>query len=98
MNIKFFKYFNKKQFSVFLKEYGYSLDDVKGFSFVGTERYRGNILKTYFIHFNDGEYEYFKIVLFKNLNEYEQSGLGFRGDKLLSWFESANIRFYKSCW
>ena len=83
-SIKCFKYVNKKYFNVFLKDYGYTLKDIKGFKFVETKQYHGNILKIYSIHFNDGEYEYFKVVCFKSFNEYHQSKLGFNGDKLLS--------------
>ena len=94
-NIKYFKYINTKQFSVFLKEYGYTLDDVKGFSFSDKKQYHNNILKTYNIYFKDGEYEYFKVVYFKSFNEYHQCGLGFNGEKLLEWYQDANIIKYK---
>ena len=82
-SIKCFKYFSKKCFGYFLKKYGYILDDVAGFSFAGQKQYRGNVLKLYNIRFKDGEYEYFKVVTFKNFNEYKQSSLGFNGNKLL---------------
>ena len=82
-NIKYFKYINTKQFNVFLSQYEYTIDDVKGFSYVGKKQYNGNVLKLYSIHFNDGEYEYFEIVYFKSFNEYHQSRLGFNGNKLL---------------
>ena len=94
-NIKYFKYVNTKQFNVFLNEYGYSFKDIKGFKFASETHYNGNVLKTYFIYFNDGEYEHFKVAYFKDFNEYQQAGLGFNGDKLLNIFESANIRKYK---
>ena len=94
-NIKYFKYINTKQFNVFLKEYNYSLDNVKGFSISSVMCYRGNILKTYIVYFNDGEYEYFKVAYFKSFNEYKQTLLGFNGDKLLQIYENANIRKYK---
>ena len=83
-SIKCFKYVNKKCFSYFLNAYGYKLSDVKGFSLVEKKQYRNNILKVYFIHFKDGEKEYFKVATFKNFNEYKQSSLGFNGNKLLS--------------
>lgn len=82
-NIKYFKYVNKDKFNAFLSAYGYKLSDVKGFSFDGQKQYRGNILKIYIIHFNDGEYEYFKVVIFESFNEYYQSKYGFNGNKLL---------------
>ena len=94
-NIKYFKYVNTKQFNVFLNEYGYSFKDIKGFKFVSETRYSGNILKAYFIYFNDGEYEYFKVAYFKDFNEYQQCRSGFKGDKLLNIYENANIRKYK---
>ena len=97
-NIKYFKYFDRKQFNVFLKEYGYAIGDVKGFNLCEQTQYRGNILKIYSIHFNDGEMGCFSAVLFKNFNEYQQTRLGFRGDKLLYWYENANIRLYRVCW
>ena len=81
-NIKCFKYKNTKQFNVFLHSYGYKLDNVKGFSVVGTPYYHGNKLKVYFIHFNDGEKKYFKVAYFKSLNECDQARLGFNCIKL----------------
>ena len=94
-SIKCFKYKNTKHFNVFLKDYGYKLEDVKGFTLSRKKQYHGNILKTYNIHFNDGEYEYFSVVYFKSLNEYHQSSLGVNGNKLLEWYEHANMRKYK---
>ena len=94
-NIKYFEYKNTFEFGRFLSSYGYSLDDVKGFSFAGKEQYHGNILKEYYIHFNDGEKEYFRVVYFKSFNEINQSRLGFNGNKLLEWYEDANVRLYK---
>ena len=94
-NIKFFKYKDTYEFKKFLDAYGYRLWGVKGFSYAGKKQYRYNVLKLYRITFNDGEYEYFKIVYFKSFNELNQSRLGFKGDKLLSWYEDANVRKYK---
>ena len=94
-NIKYFQYKNTYEFKKFLDAYEYRLWDVVGFSYAGKEQYRGNILKEYCIHFKDGEYEYFKIVYFKSFNERNQSRLGFNGDKLLEWYEDANVRKYK---
>ena len=82
-NIKYFKYVNTKHFNLFLSSYGYKLEDVKGFSVAEQKQYNGNILKIYFIHFNNGEFEYFKVVYFKSFNEYKQTFLGFNGNKLL---------------
>ena len=95
INIKYFKYLNTKGFNVFLNENGYKLDDVKGFSVVGQKQYHGNIWKIYNIWFKDYHKEYFKVVYFKDFNEYQQSRLGFNGNKLLEWYENANIRKYK---
>ena len=94
-NIKNFKYWYSYEFEKFLKDYGYSLDDVKGFSVSSLKRYHGNILKVYEIHFNDGEYEYFRIAYFKSFNEYNQTWLGFNGNKLLHWYETSAIKLYK---
>ena len=94
-NIKYFKYVNKEKFNIFLNAYGYKLDDVVGFSLAEKRQCRGNILKIYNIHFNDGEYEYFKVVTFRSFNEYYQSKLGFNGNKLLDWYEDANVRLCK---
>ena len=82
-SIKLFKYANENNFNIFLNEYGYTLNDVKGFSVIDKKQYRCNILKTYAVHFNDGEYEYFKVAVFESFNEYRQSALGFNGNKLL---------------
>ena len=95
LNIKYFKYINKKSFNIFLKECGYSLNDVKGFSCFSEQQYHGNILKEYKIYFSNSDECYFKVVYFKSFNEYKQSSLGFNGNKLLQWYESANIRKYK---
>ena len=94
-SIKLFKYINKEKFNIFLNAYGYTLDDVKGFSLAEKRQYRGNVLKIYHINFKDGEYEYFKVVCFRSFNEYYQSKLGFNGNKLLVWYEDANIRLCK---
>ena len=94
-SIKFFKYVNEKHFNVFLKEYGYSVDDVIGFSVSAIHHFHGNVFKSYIIYFKDGCLECFKVVYFKSFNEYLQSALGFNGDTLLSWYNDANIRKYK---
>ena len=93
-NIKLFKFKDTLEFQGFISSYNYKLEDVKGFSLAEKRQYHGNILKIYSIRFNDGEYEYFKVVFFESFNEYRQSGLGFNGDKLWSWFQDANIRKY----
>ena len=94
-SIKLFKYWYSYDFEIFLKDYGYTIEDVKGFSVSSIKRYHGNILKEYFVHFNDGEKEYFKVVYFKSFNECNSARLGFKGDKLLRWYEDANVRKYK---
>ena len=94
-NIKFFKYKDEEKFNTFLSSYGYTIEEVKGFSFVEQKQYRGNILKEYFIHFNDGEEVYFKVAIFKSFNEYHQARLGFSGAKLEDWFQDADVREYK---
>ena len=94
-NIKCFKYWYSYEFEIFLKDYGYTLDDVKGFSVSGVKRYHGNILKTYKIYVYDGESVYFSVVYFKSFNEYNQTWLGFNDDKLLKWYEISAIKLYK---
>ena len=54
-NIKSFIYINTKQFNVFLKERGYSLNDVSGFKFSMKFQRNGNILKIYSIYFKCNE-------------------------------------------
>ena len=94
-SIKYFEYKNMLEFEKFLNAYCYKIENVKGFKFGWKEQYHNNILKTYEIYFNDGEYEYFKVAYFKSWNECNQCRLGFKGDKLLSWYEDANVRHYK---
>ena len=94
-NIKYFKYKNTYEYNCFLKDYGYKLSDVKGFSVSSIKQYHNNILKTYKVYFNDGEEIPFKVVYFNSLNEYHQSALGFSGNKLLEWYQNANIVWYK---
>ena len=76
-SIKYFKYKDTCAFEKFLSAYGYKLKDVAGFSFGWKKQYHGNILKVYFIHFKDGEYEYFKEVCFKSFNECNQARFSF---------------------
>ena len=94
-NIKYFKYWYTYDFQKYLDEYGYTLDDVKGFSVSSIKRYNGNILKTYIVYVYDGESVYLSVVYFKSFNEYNQSRLGFNGNKLLRWYEIAVIKEYK---
>ena len=94
-NIKQFKYWYTYEFEKCLKDYGYTLDDVKGFSVSSIMCYRGNILKTYVIYVYDGEAVYFSVAYFKDFNEYHQAALGFNGEKLLNWYQDANIKKYK---
>ena len=95
-NIKFFNYKDTTKFEKFLSEYGYQLDDVRGFKFIDKKQYCGNILKIYFICLNDGEEVYFKVVDFKDFNEYRQTRLGFNDDKLSEWYEDSVVRRYKT--
>ena len=94
-SIKLFQYKNTNAFKRFLSAYGYKLENVKGFSFAGKKQHRYNVLKLYNIRFNDGEYEYFKVVYFKDFNEYQQARLSFSDIKLSGWYSSADIRKYK---
>ena len=94
-NIKLFKFKVTSEFWAFLSSYDYKLEDAVGFSLAERRQCRGNILKIYNVRFNDGEYEYFKVVSFKDSNEYRQALLGFNCNKLLSWFEDAELREIK---
>ena len=94
-DIKYFKYVNTNAFERFLSAYGYKLKDVESFSLAGQKHYRGNVFKIYDIWFKDGNFECFKVVYFKSFNEYYQSKLGFNGNKLLGWYENANVRLCK---
>ena len=90
-NIKLFKYKDTSEFIGFIGSYDYKLEDVVGFNLDEKRQCCGNILKIYNIHFNDGEYEYFKVISFKDSNEYRQALLGFGCNKLLRWFEDSDI-------
>ena len=95
-NIKFFKYRDTHAFEHLLSSYNYKSEDVKGFKFIEQKQYQGNTLKLYYICMNDGEEICFTVACFKNFNEYHQVRLGFRGEKLLAWFEDSAVREYKS--
>ena len=95
-SIQCFQYKDTHKFEEFLDAYNYKLEDVKGFKFVDKKQYCGNVLKLYFICLKDGEEVYFTTVDFKSFNEYHQCCLGFKGDKLLEWFEDAAVRRYKT--
>ena len=94
-SINLFKYKNTKKFANFLSDCKNTLDDVVGFSLDERKQYHGNIWKEYCIYFKDDECAYFKAVIFKDFHEYHQANLGFKGNKLFDWFESADIREYK---
>ena len=94
-SIKSFKYWYSYEFEKCLKDYGYTIDDVKGFSVSNIKRYHGNILKTYIVYVYDGESVYFSVAYFKSFNEINQSRLGFNGDKLLMWYQFSRIKHYK---
>lgn len=94
-DIKHFIYKNIYEYDKFLKKYGYMKDDVNGYSTGWKEEYHGNFLKVYIIYFNDGEYKLFRVIYFKDINEYDKARLGVYNNKLLSWYDSANVRKYK---
>ena len=94
-NIKCFKYWYSYEFERCLKGHGYTLDDVKGYSVSDVRRYHGNVLKIYIIYVHGGESVYFSVVYFKSFNEYNQSRLGFNGNKLLMWCQISKIKHYK---
>ena len=95
-NIKFFKYRNTDAFENLLSSYDYKPEDVKGFKFIEQKQYFGNVLKLYYICMEDGEEICFTVACFKSRNEYHQVRLGFRGEKLLSWFQDSAVREYKT--
>ena len=94
-SIECFIYKNTYNFEKCLKDYGYAIEDVEGFSVSNIKRYHGNVFKTYIVYVFDGESIYFSVAYFKDFNELNQSRLGFKGDKLLSWYNSAAVRQYK---
>ena len=95
-NIKFFKYKNTNAFEKCLNAYGYTTNDAVGFSTYDKQQYHGNILKEYVIYLADHDRVFFKEVCFKDFNEIQQARLGFNGNKLLRWYEDANVRKYKT--
>ena len=94
-SIKYFKYWYSYEFEKFLKDFGYTIDDVEGFSVSNIKRYSGNILKTYEVHVYDGENVYFSIAYFKSFDDYNKAWLGFSGSKMLEWYQKAIIKLYK---
>lgn len=94
-NIKLFKYWYNYDFEMFLKDYGYTLEDVKGFSLFERKRYNGNIWKIYKVYVYGGESVYFSVAFFKSFNEHNQARLGLKGQKLLEWYQKSIIKFYK---
>ena len=95
-NIKYFKYKSTEKITNFLSSFDYSLEDVVGFSLSERKQYNYNILTEYCIHFKDDECEYFRVVCFKDFHAYHQARLGFSDNKLLRWYEDADVREYKT--
>ena len=94
-SIKYFKFKDTYGFEGLLGSYDYKLEDVRGFKFIEKKQYQGNILKLYFICFKDGEEVSFTVADFKDFNEINQCRLGFKGEKLLSWYQDACVRGYR---
>ena len=94
-NIECFKYKDTYSFEKCLKDYGYAIEDVEGFSVSGIKRYHGNVFKTYEVYIFDGESIYFSVAYFKSFDEYNKTWLGFNGNKLLDWYQKAVIKLYK---
>ena len=94
-SIECFKYKDTYTFERFLSAYGYTIDDVSGYSVSSIKRYHGNVLKTYIVYIFDGESIYFSVAYFKSFDEYNKTWLGFNGDKLLDWYQKAVIKLYK---
>ena len=72
-SIKSFKYKDTAKFQDFLSSYDYKFEDVVGFSLSERKQYSNNTLTEYCIHFKNDEYEYFRVVCFKDFNEYHQA-------------------------
>ena len=83
-SIKLFKYKDTQGFESLLSSYEYKFEDVEGFKLVEQKQCQGNILKLYYIYFNDGEEICFTVANFKDVHEYHQTKLGFKGNRLLS--------------
>ena len=94
-NIKSFKYKNTYSFERFLRGYGYTFSDVSGYSTGWKEQYNGNTLRVYIIYFNFGKYKRFSVLYLKDFNEYEQVSSCSKINKVLSWYDTANIVKYK---
>ena len=94
-DIKHFMYKNTYEFERFLSATSKRLDDVSGYSVGWKEHYNGNVLRVYIIYLNNSEYKLFRIVYFKNIFECNNARLGVINNKLLMWYDSANIRKYK---
>ena len=88
--IKYFKYNGTNEYWRFI-----GMKNAVGFRVVSVEHYQGNILKVYSILFKGGSEKPFKVVDFKSIFECGHSRLGLKGDKLLEWYNSAQIRRYK---
>lgn len=94
-SIKSFKYAKYSAFEKFLKDCGYTINDVVGYSINDTQQYHGNVFKEYVIYFSDHDNVYFKAAVFKDFHEYHQSRLGFNGNRLFDWWEDADIKTHK---
>lgn len=93
-NIKNFKYWYSLEFEKLLKDYGYTIDDVKGYSFSSITCYDGNILRTYRVYFYDGDHIYFSVAYFKSFDEYNKAWQGC-DSILLAWYKISMIKLYK---
>lgn len=92
-DIKYFIYKDTKHFSAFLKDRGYSLNDVNSFKPVLKFQRSGNILKIYSIYFKDGEIFSFWAINFKSFDEYRDSL--YESSDLFEWNKYSNICTYK---
>ena len=81
--IKYFKYVNNINFKDFLSNHGYNLNDVKSFCLNTKRQYHNVILKVYSFHFNDGGFECFSVVTFKNYDHLIKTSLGLNGSRVL---------------
>ena len=66
-DIKRFKYIDTNSFERFIREYGYRISDINGYSVGWTEQYQNNLLRVYIVYFNNGEYKLFRVLYLKDL-------------------------------
>ncbi len=92
-DIKYFKYKDTQHFNMFLKDCGYSLNDVSGFKISMKFQRNGNILKIYNIYVKYNEVFSFWVLNFKSFSEYWNSL--YESDNMFVWSKYSNLCTYK---